>query len=279
MRFFRKSIIFGLIVAAAILLIALYGTFSFLRPEIPVLNYHQVNNNAYNALTLNAKEFDAQMSYLYKAGYNTISPGQLLGYLRNGEELPPNPILITFDDGYADNYRVAYPILKKYNFSATIFLITDFVDANPRYLTWKQIREMRANGFSFGSHTLSHAFLTEVADEELLAQLVKSREAIEWRLGEKVEFLAYPGGKYDQRVINFTKKAGYKAAFTINFGRDQMNCELFTLKRIPVFEGSHTFFRFWLRLKFTQLIGKLQSIKVFLADNGVAGVARFIYIP
>lgn len=246
---------------------------------VPVLNYHQINNEAHNALTLSASEFEAQIAYLHKAGYNAITPNQLVDYLQYGKELPPSPILITFDDGYEDNYRVAYPILQKYHFAATIFLITDFVGNNGRYLSWKQVKEMRDNGFCFESHTLSHILLPSASDEEVRSQLIKSREAMEWRLGRKVEYLAYPGGEYDQRIIDLVKQSGYRAAFTINFGRNTAYCELLTLNRIPIFEGSHTFFRFWLRLKFTQAFSALQNLRTFLQKGGAPFLARLIYIP
>ena len=244
-----------------------------------MLNYHQINNEAHNALTLSASEFEAQIDYLARSGYTPITPAQLADYLQHGAELPPNPILITFDDGYEDNYRVAYPILQKYHFTATIFLITDFVGNNGRYLNWKQVREMRDHGFVFQSHTLNHILLPRASDDEIRLQLVKSKEAIEWRLGQKVEFLAYPGGAYDQRVIRLAKEAGYRGAFTINFGRATRPCEMFKLNRIPIFEGSHTFLRFWLRLKFTQAVIALQNLKNFLQQSGVTFIARLIYIP
>jgi len=247
---------------------------------IPVLNYHQINNESHNALTLSDTEFEAQIKYLAQEGYTAISPDQLADYLQYGKELPNKPILITFDDGYEDNYQVAYPILQRYHYKATIFLITDFVGNNSRYLTWKQIKEMSDNGINFESHTLSHIILPKASDEELHAQLIKSKEALEWRLGKKVEFLAYPGGKYDQRIIQSVKEAGYRAAFTVNFGRNKMNSTMYTLHRIPIFGGvSHTFFRFWLRLKFTQVFDSLQDFKNFLLNKGNTALAGLIYIP
>lgn len=270
-----------LLILLAGLIILLVNWKNLLLPTssgIPVLNYHQVNNEAHNMLTLSSQEFDAQMAYLSNAGYTTISPDQLVDYLQYGTSLPPKPILITFDDGYEDNYRVAYPILQKYNFTATIFLITDFIGNNGRYLSWKQVKEMHNNGFFFESHTLNHVFLTNASDEEVLSQLTKSREAIEWRLKQKAEYLAYPGGFYNQRIIELAKQAGYRSAFTINLGRDAQKCELFTLNRIPIFERSHTFLHFWLRLKFTQILITIQDIRNNLHKLGATKVANWIPI-
>lgn len=275
----KKKILLCLIISFIVLFAHISYKHSSSWSGIPVLNYHQVNDEAHNALTLSSYEFNAQMEYLYQNNYTTISPNQLVDYLQYGTSLPPNPVLITFDDGYEDNYRIAYPILKKYNFKATEFLITDFVGHNGRYLTWKQVKEMGDNGFTFASHTLSHLFLGPATDDEILYQLTKSREAIEWRLNQKVEYLAYPGGAYDQRTIELAKQAGYRAAFTINFGRATTEDKLFNLRRIPIFNSTHTLLRFKLRLKFTQIIIAMQECKVILNDWGLAQISKWIYIP
>ena len=247
---------------------------------VPVLNYHQINNQDHNALTLSDSEFETQINYLQQNGYTGISPDQLADYLQYGKPLPPKPVLITFDDGYKDNYQIAYPILQKYHFPATIFLITDFVGNYNKYLTWDQIKEMNDNGISFEDHTTSHISLPKASDEEIRNQVVKSKEALEWRLGKKVEYLAYPGGEYDQRVIQLVKESGYRAAFTVNFGRDKVNSTLYTLNRIPIFGGgTHTFLHFWLRLNFTQAFNALQNLKAYLLKEGGASIAGFIYIP
>lgn len=271
----KMAIIFCILLLIAGLSVLFFSSSS----GIPVLNYHQINNETHHALTLSADEFEAQMAYLEKAGYTAVSPDQLVDYLQEGTPLPPKPILITFDDGYEDNYRVAYPILQKHHLTATIFLITDFVGHNGRYLTWKQVKEMRDHGFSFESHTLSHVLLSKIPDEEILSQLVKSKEALEWRLGQKVEYLAYPGGFYNKHVIELVKQAGYRAAFTIDLGRNNKNCGLYTLNRIPIFEGQHTFFRFWLRLKFTHFCSALLEIRANLNNFGATTIANLIYTP
>jgi peptidoglycan/xylan/chitin deacetylase (PgdA/CDA1 family) len=275
----RKVII---IVCLALFLL---GGFSYIIltyfQGVPVLNYHQINNNAHNPLTLSDSEFEAQIKYLAKNGYTAISPDELADYIQYGKALPTNPILITFDDGYKDNYQVAYPILKKYHFTATIFLISDFVNIYDRYLTWAQIKEMEKDGFTFESHTVSHISLTKAAsDNEIRTQLITSKEALEWRLGKKVEYVAYPCGVYDQHVIELTKEAGYRAAFTIKLGRDTAGSMMYSLNRIPIFAGrEHTFLRFWLRLKYTQIFNALQNFKDFLLRKGDAFAAGLIYIP
>ena len=233
---------------------------------IPVLNYHLISNRKINSLAITPQEFEEQMAYLHDKGYTTISPDQLLDYIQNSRPLPENPILITFDDGYRDTYLEAYPILKKYNFTATIFLITDYVGNNSRYLTWEQVQEMHDNGFIFGSHTLNHISLSESTNEYIEYQLTKSREAIEWHLKEPIKYFAYPGGFYNQTTTQLLKQAGYRGAFTVILGRDKANSDTFALSRIPIFQSTNTFRSFWLRLKFTQLVIDVSAIRKLISN-------------
>ena len=104
-------------------------------PGVPVLNYHQVEDKDGNPLTLYCDQFDQQMAYLAEEGYHTITLDEMMDAAESGAPLPAKPVVITLDDGYVDNYEYAYPILKKYGFKATIFLINDFTGVYPYYLT------------------------------------------------------------------------------------------------------------------------------------------------
>jgi peptidoglycan/xylan/chitin deacetylase (PgdA/CDA1 family) len=279
-KIFTKKFFTRGIIAVLILLLAIsYFALNYFQ-GVPVLNYHQINNTDHNSLTLSNTEFEAQMKYLADQGYTTITPDHLADYIQYGKELPSKPILITFDDGYKDNYQEAYPILQKYHFTATIFLISDFVNTYDRYLTWDEINEMQNDGLIFEGHTVNHISLTQASDDEITNELVQSKAALESHLGKKIEYLAYPCGDYNQNIIDLTKKAGYRAAFTIDLGRDTTSSTLYSLNRIPVFGGgTHTFLHFWLRLKFTQVFNALQNLKVFLDKKGDTSIAQFIYIP
>ena len=159
---------------------------------VPVLNYHQINDQDHNALTVSTDQFRKQMKYLAENGYHTITPGDMLDAWENGTPLPENPVIITFDDGYIDNYRNAYPILEEYGLKATIFLISDYIGTYPNYMTWDQAAEMQQSGLiDFESHTLSHEQLDQApSTEELQKQLMGSKQAIEYHLQKKVEFIA-----------------------------------------------------------------------------------------
>lgn len=262
MKFFMhhklRSIVIGVVVAGFLLLAGLDTDHS---KGIPVLNYHLVNDSRNDSIALSVKEFDDQMNYLHRHGYTSITPDQLLSSLTDNTPLPEKPVLITFDDGYQDVYTNAYPVLQKYGYTATLFLITDVVGHNNWYLDWDQVREMQKAGFVIGSHTLSHVLLTNLTPTEIMFQLTKSKEGIEYRLECPVKYFAYPGGDNNQQVQDLVKQAGYAAAFTVNFGRVGKGSNLYALDRIPILKSHWTFYDFWFRLTFTPLVEKAKTIK------------------
>jgi peptidoglycan/xylan/chitin deacetylase (PgdA/CDA1 family) len=256
--FFKK-----IVLIACLLAIFWLGFFSFQSsPQtIPVLNYHMVEDYTDSHLAVGTEEFETQMAYLAKRGYTSITPDQLVEYLEKGTSLPEKPVLITFDDGYQDNFTNAYPIMKKYGFTGTIFLITDYIGQDAWYMSWEQVREMSKNGFVFGSHTLSHTPLTTITLVDAEKQLRESREVLEWRLAVPVTYFAYPTGAYSRSIEAMTKNAGYNAAFTVDFGKVAKKDDLYALKRIPIFKSKASLVNFYLRVEMTPVANALRSIK------------------
>ena len=179
------------------------------KVAIPVLNYHSVSDVpvGIGILSVTADNFDKQMKYLMDNGYTPI-------HLNDNPIYYEKPVIITFDDGYADNYHVAYPILEKYNFKATIFVITGAVDT-PGYLTSGQIKSMPL--VSFQSHTVSHRQLTELSEEQLLSELWESQIFLSRLTGKQAFALCYPYGKYNNQVIALTSRY-YRCAMTTQSG-------------------------------------------------------------
>lgn len=229
---------------------------------IPVLNYHKVDDNEESPLSLSSKEFEEQMRHLQEEGYHSISPDQLIAHLQQGAALPEKPVLITFDDGYRDTYLNAFPIMKKYGFTGTVFLITDEIGRNERYLTWEQAEAMRkSGGFIFGSHTLSHAPLDTLSPEDALFQLVKSKEGMQWKLDIPVKYFAYPTGTYKKETQALVEQAGYKGAFSIQFGKVNEHSNVYALERIPIFKSRWSFYDFYVRLHYTSLFQKIKAVR------------------
>lgn len=228
--------------------------------DVPILNYHKVDI-LNHALSVSPQEFDEQMEYLHKNGYHTITPDQLMAYLKYGKQLPDKPIMITLDDGYLDNYTNAYPIMKKYDFTATIFIITNLIGQDIRFMTWDQIREMQQYGIVFGSHTANHKSLTSLTKEQVATELSESRDEMVRQLGKAPKYFAYPTGTYNGEIEEMVRTAGYKAAFTIEYGQVGADSDLYLLQRIPIFKGQKTFRNFFIRLNGAPILEGLGLIK------------------
>jgi polysaccharide deacetylase len=221
--------------------------------KVLVLNYHMVNR-MFISLAIDPEDFDWQMKYLVDHGYHTISPDELYAFLEGKGTLPDRPVLITFDDGYVDNYTNAYPILKKYNLKATIFIVTGFVSERKGYLTWDQLREMEQHGITAQSHTVTHAPLPELSDERIREELVVSKQQAEADLGHPIEFIAYPTGVHDLHIVGIAKEAGYKGGFTVKYGNVDRSSNVYAMERVPVFRTAATNVDFVDRLRYTSNI-------------------------
>jgi len=210
--------------------------------RIPVLLYHRVGDTG-GALTVTPERFSWDLTRLKANGYQTISLEQFQNFLDNkGNSLPENPVLITFDDGYRDNYDNAYPILKKQDMKASFYIITSLVGADDR-LNVAQIKEMAANGMSFGSHTVSHRSLETMDREEMQNELAISRSYLEGLLERQIRFVAYPKGSYNSDTIFAANEVGYQGAFSVLPGTCSKETNPFVLRRIPVFSFDGDVFR------------------------------------
>jgi peptidoglycan/xylan/chitin deacetylase (PgdA/CDA1 family) len=242
-----------------------------------IICYHCVKDEAFPHLRpVKVVDFENQMRYLSNI-YNPISLERMAQYIQNGTSLPSKAIAVTFDDGYRDNYENAYSILKKYHIPATVFLTTGFIGTGeiPRWdkeyyeedkelmLSWGQVREMSDNGIFFGSHTLTHPFLTGIPRKQAQKEIHQSRDIIEQQIGKPVMTFAYPSGNFDSEIKEIVKDAGYAAAVSTIPGYNTMHDDVHVLKRNVI---------------------QLQSVchilfpLSFLAEiTGMLGHARFYY--
>jgi peptidoglycan/xylan/chitin deacetylase (PgdA/CDA1 family) len=228
------------------------------REVIPVLMYHHIAVAGPGAdairrdLSVSPANFEAQIRYLVEHGYEPISLESLIMHLQVGLSLPAKPVVLTFDDGFKDHYTNAYPLLKRYGFAGTFFVISGFVDeGRPGHMSWSEIELLHANGMEIGSHTYTHPSLAGKSFDYIVWQVLGSKEAIEARTQEPVRFFSYPSGQYDQQVVDVLRSAGYWGAVTVEAGSLQSSERPFELKRIRVrgaydLEDFDHWFNYWL---------------------------------
>lgn len=173
------------------------------KRTVPILYYHAINDEIGQGqlaeLFVSPKEFEKQMAFLKQNNYNVIT----FDDLHNLDNVP-NPVIITFDDGYEDNYLYAYPVLKKYGFKASIFLVSDFI-GNSSILNKAQIKEM-SDLINFQGHTMTHPNLPDIKIEDAEKELSVSKKVIEEITGKPVTVFAYPTGLYNKQILDITKK-------------------------------------------------------------------------
>lgn len=208
--------------------------------QIPVLMYHsiadnsKVSDNVSKSIILPPEVFKQQMQYLKDNGYTTLTLDELYNFLKNDKPVPEKSVVLTFDDAYEDNYTNAYPILKEFGFRATIFVITGGTDKIGAYLTSAQLKEMDTNGIDIQSHTVNHEELDKLSLEKQQETLVQSKQFLEKLLNKKVDYIAYPSGKYNNFTEQAAKNAGYTMAFTINNGWANKDTNILFLNRVFV---------------------------------------------
>lgn len=235
----KLTIIFGIIIATALLAAFILGQ----QYVVPILMYHSIDPaaSARNRLAITADTFDKQMHFLKSRHYNVITLEELVGLIKNKKQVPAKTICISTDDGYRDNYTYAFPILKKYNLPATMFIIIDEV-GRPQgdRLSWDEIKIMQDSGLiTFGSHTLGPEPLINFKSEaQIKRQIFDSKKILEEKLGSKVELFSYPEGLFDSRIKQLVIDAGYSGAVATNPGKDYADDDVFLLKRLRISENS-----------------------------------------
>ena len=185
------------------------------------------------SLSVTPAEFDRQIRYLVENGYETVSFDQVYD---SRQRMPAKPILLAFDDGYADAYAAALPVLQRYGFDATFYVITDFV-GRPGYLTADQIRRMADSGMHFGSHSVGHLDLTGLSAEQLEYELRHSKAELERGLDRLVQDFCYPLGRFNHAVSQAVERAGYRSAVTTEFGVASSEDDQLLLPRIRIWGG------------------------------------------
>jgi peptidoglycan/xylan/chitin deacetylase (PgdA/CDA1 family) len=226
--------------------------------RIPILMYHSVSNQSEDSLhpyyrTVTAPEqFAAQIEQLHQLGYRTASPAEAVRQLHSQEKVEgaekksQKKVVLTFDDGYRDFLRHAFPVLQKYGFSAIVYLPTAYIEDAPAIfkgkecLTWSEVRELHGQGIHFGSHTVTHPQLHELSRPRIQEEITNSKHTIEDKLGSRIDSFAYPYA-FPQTDTCFTNMlrdqlnaAGYENGVCTTIGRTAKTSDPLFLERLPV---------------------------------------------
>lgn len=226
--------------------------------EIPVIMYHRVVNDATEAGvhgTYVTKDiFEKQMEYLKSQGYETVTFKDLVnnGYKKRFDR-DKKWIMLTFDDGYTDNYDIAYPILKKYGYRGIIYLVSDLdynrwdveEKSNPErkfsLMSIDQLKELKEYGIEFGGHTKTHPRLGKISLDDAKKEIEESKAVLEERLDEKLISFAFPYGDLNEDVKAIVKNVGYKFAVATDSGSLIFSEDLYEIRRIGIFPTNNMF--------------------------------------
>jgi peptidoglycan/xylan/chitin deacetylase (PgdA/CDA1 family) len=194
--------------------------------RVPILMYHYISIPPEDAdiyridLSVHPDNFRAQMAYLAENGYTTVDLYDLSRAITNQGELPEKPVIITVDDGYLDNYEIAFPILQEFGHTATFFVITDLVDReHPGYATWPMLKEMADAGMRIEPHSKTHINLNGRTRDLLIWEILGSQQTVAHHIGYTPRYFAYPGGRYDELTLDIMEELDFWGAVTTMGGR------------------------------------------------------------
>lgn len=202
--------------------------------------YHSIKYEKNNPVRIAPQDFERQIAWLSRNSYTALTMDDARTYYEKDCGFPKKSVLLTFDDGYEDNYTTVFPLLKKYKMTATIFVISGDVGKNG-YLSRTQILEMSKWGVNIECHTVTHPYLAKLKYADQIYQLEACKNYIEALTGKPVCYLAYPYGSYSAITIKAAKALGFKMAFKMSGGRMSGSSGALTLPRIFVNGSIGTF--------------------------------------
>ena len=244
-----------LIGGAIFILIAIIAAIIFLFPEpegFPILEYHQVTDEVFDpdfeVYNVPPEEFAAQLDYLQAEGYTTITLQDFMRVVHGKGELPAKPIVLTFDDGYADNYKTMLPILEAHSMTAVVYAITNEL-GKKNYMTLDELKDMQRRGIEIGSHTADHLPLTSLDATTLRRQIHDSKIFLEWSGLQTIYSLSYPNGAFNSDIEKILREENYLTAVTGEAGLNTLQTNPYELYRVhirkPRFGLTEFKFRLW----------------------------------
>lgn len=213
------------------------------RSGVRVLMYHRITDaHPRDRLCVPIAKFDAQMKWLRFQEFQSVSFAQLVRWINGQASLPPKAVVITFDDGFEDNFLFAAPALARYGHTGCFFVPSGFIESaasrhypsEDRPMSWKQLEMLLAQGHEVGAHSITHRKLTLMSREEMRKEVSQCKVALEAGLKTAVPFFCYPAGDYDGEVKSAVIQAGYQAACTVSPGANFPKEDLFALRRTEI---------------------------------------------
>ncbi len=235
-----------IVLIASVFVSILVGVFLYNVYTVPVLMYHSIGPGAENSrLIVTPESFERQMRFLKKGNYQILSMDEYVALLKENKKPDKRSVVITFDDGYLDNYTNAYPILKKYKIPATISVVPSWV-GRPDIMSWEQIKELNDEGLiEIVSHSLSHRPLDTLNKGLIIEELRQSKRILEEKLKTDIDYFCYPCGSFTSFVKELAKFYGYKAALATHpDARIDLN-DIYAIRRIRISQSSDNMLIFW----------------------------------
>lgn len=234
---------------------SLYLTLGILNKFIPskksdvfILCYHSISDDGWD-FSVSLKSFKKQMKYLQSQKYNFITLSDLESYIEGKKMITRPSVVITFDDGYK-NILQTKDFLKSLNIKPALFVLSDTKNANHKelnnnleFLNTSEIKSLINNGWEIGSHTKTHSNMNSLSSSQIEEEIINSKKEIENQLKTKINYLAYPKGKYNSKILKAVKKAGYKMALTMDDGNITKGVNPYLITRIGV-DGTHSYSEF-----------------------------------
>lgn len=252
--FCRRRKFIGIALAVLIVATTVWRWSIVPLPEdgVIILEYHQVapDNEVdpdYRSYNVPPEEMTAQLDFLTAQGYHTITLQEYMKARKGKFTLPTKPIVLTFDDGYTDNYTYLLPLLKARHMKAVVYMITNKIGTKD-YLTWKELRELQSHGVEIGSHTANHLPLTSLPPNKRLEEVKLSKLLLEWNGINTVFSLSYPNGAYDDDLPELLREQEYLNAVTGNPGINTTDTDPYLLYRINIPHPAFGLTEFRLRL-------------------------------
>jgi peptidoglycan/xylan/chitin deacetylase (PgdA/CDA1 family) len=206
--------------------------------RIPVLMFHSINYDPKfpsNILRVPEANFTAEMKWLFDNKYQTLSMDTLYYDISKNISFPAKSVVLTFDDGYQDNYTGALPVMEKYHLQGTVFMITgDINNTKNGYLSAAELKVMDKNGMNIEVHTVTHRHLSALSSNVQYHELNDSKATLEALLGRKVYYIAYPYGDYNATTVSLVKQIGYRFGFLEDGGTGTLTSNHYEFPRVFV---------------------------------------------